>query len=365
MDTASRVELVLGAAEEVITKEELQTLFQGNAHPVAYDGFEPSGLAHLPFGVFRPLLLKDFQRAGIKFKLWIADWHGWINNKMGGDMESIKIVGEYFLEVWRAAGVDLDKVEALRASDFVKRPEYWKRVVTVAKNTTVQRATRCFSIMGRKEGELLESAQYFYPAMQVADIFELDVDICQLGLDQRRANILAREIADKMKWKKPVLVHHHMLAGLQGKVELDQAQVYDENKERDIEIASKMSKSKPQSAIFVHDSPDEIRKKIQAAYCAPKDIRNNPLLDYSRHILFRAFTQVSVERSAKFGGSVSFGSYAELERAFAEGKLHPMDLKAAVATHLDTLIAPVRTHFEKDKKARELYEFVKSRQITR
>jgi len=55
----------------------------------------------------------------------------------------------------------------------------------------------------------------------------------------------------------------------------------------------------------------------------------------------------------------------ELEKLYREGKLHPLDLKLAVAEYLDKLIAPIREHFEKDKKARELYEFMKSVQITR
>ena len=40
-------------------------------------------------------------------------------------------------------------------------------------------------------------AQILYPVMQVADVFELGVDICQLGMDQRKVNMLAREYAPK------------------------------------------------------------------------------------------------------------------------------------------------------------------------
>ncbi|MBI4020665.1 MAG: tyrosine--tRNA ligase [Candidatus Aenigmarchaeota archaeon] len=364
MDIESRLALVRGVAEEIITDPELRTLLEQNAHPTAYDGFEPSGLAHLPFGLYRPLLLNDLLKAGVRFTLLLADWHGWINNKMGGDLDAIRRVGDYFLEVWSAAGVDLDKVKAVWASDLVDSSDYWKRVVTVAKHTTVQRATRCLSIMGRKEGELLESAQYFYPAMQVADIFELGVDICQLGLDQRRANILSREIADKLKWKKPVLVHHHMLAGLQGQVELDQAQTYDEQRDRDVKIASKMSKSKPASAIFVHDSPEQIRKKLHEAFCETKNVGNNPVLDYCKEIIFRAQKEFKIERDRKFGGDLFFYSYEDLEEAFLKG-LHPLDLKNATAAALDHLIAPVRTHFEKNKKAKDLLQFVRGQDVTR
>jgi len=362
MDAEKRFALIRGVGEEIITEEELRQLLETNAHPVAYDGFEPSGLAHLPFGVFRPLLLKDLLKAGIKFKLYLADWFAWINNKMGGDLEKIRKVGEYFIEVWKAAGLDLDKIEVVWSSDIVNDREYWKRVLLIAKNTSVSRATRCLTIMGRKAGELAETAQYFYPMMQTADIFHLDVAITQLGLDQRRANVLAREIAPKFGWKKPIVISHHMLTGLQGTKE---PEGYDVAAERDVEISSKMSKSKPQTCIYVHDSQAEIKKKIGGAFCEAKNIANNPMLDYSKHIIFRAFKEMKVDRQQKFGGPLEFGNYQDLERAFLKGELHPLDLKNSVASHLDKMISPIREHFEKNKKARELYEIVKFQEITR
>lgn len=362
MDTQTRFELIKQVGEEIITERELRELLETKEHPIAYDGFEPSGQAHLPFGVFRPLLLKDLLKAGIKFKLWLADYFAWINNKMGGDLEKIQKVGGYFIEVWKAAGIDTKKVEFIFASDEVKDPEYWKRTIQIAKNTTVARATRALNIMGRKEGELNEVAQYFYPVMQANDIFHLEVDIAQLGLDQRRACMLARDVAPKLGLEKPIAVSHHMLMGLEG---VKQPEGFETNREMDKEISSKMSKSKPQSCIFVHDSKQEIQKKIQGAYCAPKDVENNPILDYSKHLIFRAFKTLDIERPKKFGGSVSFSSYEELEQAFGKADLHPMDLKNAVACYLDKMIAPVRSHFEKNAKARKLYEFVKKQEITR
>ncbi len=359
MDIETKIDLVKGVAEEIITEEELRQLFQTKDHPVAYDGFEPSGIAHVPFGVLRPLLLKDLQKSGIKFKLWLADWFAWINNKMGGDLEKIRKVGEYFIEVWKAAGIE--NVEYVWASDSMDR-EYWKKVILVAKNTSVNRATRALTIMGRKEGEMMEVAQYFYPTMQTTDIFHLDCDITQLGLDQRRANILAREVAEKLKWKKPVVVSHHMLMGLEG---VKQPEGFETDKSKDVSIASKMSKSKPQTCIYVHDSEKQILEKMNRAFCEPKNIENNPPLEYAKHIIFRAFKEMRVERPAKFGGDLVFGSYKELEGIFRKGELHPLDLKKSVASNLNVLIKPVRDHFEKNKKAKDLYTFISNQQITR
>ncbi len=362
MDIETRMQLIKSVGEEIITEQELRELLGTKQHPVAYDGFEPSGLAHLPFGVFRPLLLQDLLKAGVHFKLWLADSFAWINNKMGGDLEKIRKVGEYFIEVWSAAGLKEGKnLQFLWASDAFSDREYWKKVILIAKNTTVSRATRALTIMGRKEGELTETAQYFYPMMQTADIFHLKADICQLGLDQRRANMIAREVGPKLGWWKPVIVSHHMLMGLEG---TKQPEGFEESKKLDIEISSKMSKSKPSTAVFVHDSKEEVKKKISKAFCPEKQVEGNPILEYCKHLIFRKYGKIKIERDKKHGGDITFSSYEELEKAFASGRLHPMDLKNAVSEYLDEMIAPIRKHFEHGK-AKDLYDFVRKQEVTR
>ena len=362
MDLEKRLSYIRQVGEEIITENELKTLLETNDHPTAYDGFEPSGLAHLPFGVLRPILVDDMLKAGVRMKLWIADWFAWVNNKMGGDLQKIQEVGRYFVEVWKAAGVDMSKVDVLWTSDAAKQEEYWKRVVTVAQNSTLARAQRALTIAGRTTKETIQTAQLFYPMMQVADIFWLDVDICQLGVDQRRANILAREIAEKMKWKKPVAVHHHMLIGLQGRKE---PEGFDENGAVDAEITSKMSKSKPETSIFVHDSPESIMQKVNSAYCPPRVLEGNALIEYSRYIIFRKLKSLRIDRPEKYGGNVEFHSADELEAAYTGGKLHPADLKRGVGVALDTIISPIREHFEKDPQAKRLYEAVRKAEATR
>lgn len=362
MDIETRLERIRRVGEEIITETELRQLLETNAHPTAYDGFEPSGLAHLPFGVLRPILVSDLLDAGVKVKLLLADWFAWVNGKMGGDLVKIRQVGEYFVEVWKAAGVDMSKVEVVWTSDVVEEADYWKKVITVAQNSTLARTQRAITIMGRTAGELVQTAQLFYPMMQVADVFWLDVDICQLGLDQRRANILAREVAGKMKWKKPVAVHHHMLIGLQGN---KQPEGFDENGAVDTEIASKMSKSKPETSIFVHDSREEILRKVNSAYCPPKVLEGNALVEYSKYIIFRKSKSLKIERPEKYGGTVEFGSSSELDLAYVRGDLHPADLKKGVAEALDEIVSPIRGHFEKDPSARKLFALVKSAETTR
>jgi len=357
MDVETKIQLMKGFAEEILVEDELRKLFETNAHPVAYDGFEPSGIAPIHFGLLRATNLRDMLKAGVKFNLYLADYFALINNKLGGDLDNIRTAGKYFVEIWKACGIDTKKVNIIWANELMDGIEYWDRCLRVAKETTLQRALRATTIMGRKEGEAQYLGQMFYPAMQVTDIFQMDIDICQLGMDQRRANVLAREIAEKLKWKKPVAVHHSIILGLQG---MQQAATKEE-----MVLSSKMSKSQPKTCIYMHETTESLKEKINNAYCPPKIVDGNPLFDYARHIIFRNVKVMKIERPAKFGGNLEIENYQQLCDLYVSGKLHPMDLKNAVTVELDKLIKPVREHFEKNNKAKELYETVKKFQITR
>ena len=97
-------------------------------------------------------------------------------------------------------------------------------------------------------------------------------------MDQRKVNILAREIAPSLGLYKPVAMHHHMLMGLGEPV------VTEDPIER--AIAMKMSKSKPDTCIFMTDSDDDIKRKFKKAYCPEKQVKDNPILEYCKYIVF-------------------------------------------------------------------------------
>lgn len=363
MDLERKIDLISQPpTEEIITPSELRTLLETKEHPVAYDGFEPSGLAHLGSGLLKAIKVKDFSDAGCRYILWIADLHALINNKLGGDLELIRKAGKYLEHTWYACGVPKGKIEIKWVSDAARDLDYWRRVIEISRATTLKRMMRCVTIMGRKESEIHQAAQLIYPAMQAADIFWLGVDICQLGMDQRRANILAREVGEKMKWWKPVCVHHHMLMGLQGPTKMGG---YDENKTIDLQISSKMSKSIPKTAVFVHDKPEEIREKIRGALCPERDVENNPVLEICKHIIFRRRDSLMIKRAKKYGGDTEPQSYIEFESAYRDGKIHPLDLKEAVAASLAEILEPAREYFRKNTEARRLLEEINRAEITR
>lgn len=280
--------------------------------------------------------------AGGVFTFWVADWFALLNNKMGGDLHKIQVVGRYFVEVWKAAGMNLSNVRFLWASDEInKRPEeYWCRVMDIARKNNITRIKKCGTIMGRGEGDDLPTSQILYPCMQCADIFFLKADVCQLGLDQRKVNMLARDYCTDPV--KPVILSHHMLMGMKKGQE-------------------KMSKSDPMSAIFMEDSAKDVEKKIKAAYCVEKEIADNPVIDYVRYIIFPAFNDewTFTLRDGDNKKDVTYRSYAQFEADYVSGLIHPSDLKPAVTAAINKLIQPVRDHFTNDPYARSLLETIK------
>ena len=359
-----RLKLIKQVGEEIVQEDELKKLLESGKELIAYDGFEPSGQIHIAQGILRAININKMIKAGVRFKMWVADWHALTNNKMGGDLEKLKITGQYFIEVWRASGMDLKHVEFLWASDMVKDSNYWQLVIRVGMTNKLARFIRTAEFMGREDSaEKLTAAQIIYPCMQIADIFRLKAKITQLGMDQRKVNMLAREIGPMLGYWKPVVVSHHMLMGL-GKPPSKNVDTATRT------VENKMSKSNPDNAIFMTDTTEDIERKINKAYCLEGDIKENPILEYFKYIIFESFNrlgvnEVKIERPEKWGGTLCVRSYVELEKLFAEKKVHPMDLKAVLSKLLDQLIEPVRRHFKENEEARELLKKVRSYQITR
>jgi tyrosyl-tRNA synthetase len=302
-------------------------------------------MMHLGMGLLCGRKIIDLIDAGFDFTIFLADWHSWINNKLGGDMKKIRLVGEYFKHCFTSIGVNPNRVKYLWTSDITDEVDYWEKVIRIAKNTTLNRTRRTIPIMGRStDSGDIETATLFYPCMQVADIYHLDVDVACAGIDQRKAHMLAREVSTKMNKKKPVSIHTHLLMGLE-KPSIGGKEKYDENERLNLQIAVKMSKSKPSKCVFIHDSPEEIREKIKGAYC-PQKVEDNPIIDVAEYIVFPAKGELTIERPSKYGGPLTLYNIAELKEAYSKGLIHPLDLKVNIAEAIIDVLSGVRDYFK-------------------
>eukprot|EP00816_Leptocylindrus_hargravesii_P004033 CAMPEP_0196802594 /NCGR_PEP_ID=MMETSP1362-20130617/2179_1 /TAXON_ID=163516 /ORGANISM="Leptocylindrus danicus, Strain CCMP1856" /LENGTH=707 /DNA_ID=CAMNT_0042173931 /DNA_START=29 /DNA_END=2152 /DNA_ORIENTATION=+ len=369
MDAEQQFNTLLSVAEECLDESSLRKLLEAKPDSfVAYDGFEPSGRMHIAQGIFKAVNVNKITKSGGTFLFWVADWFALMNDKMGGDLEKIKVVGEYLQEVWTAAGMNHmgTRVKFILCSECItgQAEKYWLQVLDVARRFNVTRIKKCCQIMGRLENSL-SSAQILYPLMQCADIFFLNADICQLGLDQRKVNTLALEYCSKVNRKiKPVILSHHMLMGLK------QGQ-------------AKMSKSDPDSAIFMEDSAEDVCRKIKNSYCptaiegddakpTSNDMLKNPCLDYIQNILFNIdnfkfqipsyslsddLAKLSIDdalSSTTTAFNKVYASYQEVFDAFISGEMTTEELKCGLIYALNTLLQPIRTHFTQNERAKTI-----------
>ncbi|HJM66348.1 MAG TPA: tyrosine--tRNA ligase, partial [Candidatus Thalassarchaeaceae archaeon] len=216
----------------------------------AYIGLEPSGKAHLGWIILADSI-RNMLNQGVNVLVFLADWHAWVNDKFGRDMDKITVAGDYMTEVFRVLlgfpeeGEGSGQIRFMRASELMDSGKYWERVLRCSKGMSLSRARRTFSIMGRSEDSSDDDlSAFFYPAMQAADIFELNVDIAFGGMDQRKAHMYMRDVGDRNHWIKATCIHTPMLSGLKGR-----------GGGRMDSFDHKMSKSDPNNAVLLHDTP--------------------------------------------------------------------------------------------------------------
>ncbi|HET6398595.1 MAG TPA: tyrosine--tRNA ligase, partial [Candidatus Thermoplasmatota archaeon] len=271
MDAQQHFERIRAACAEAVTEEELRALVgravaakeaaaaapgsapQAAAHPAghlaeaaappqadlarprAYIGFEPSGTAHVGWMVCTDMV-RRLVDAGFDVTILLADWHAQINDKLGGDLAAIQRCGAYMQDAFEALGIRRDEVRYVFASELAADAAYWARVVQVAKATSLARMRRAMTILGRSEDEAeADTSKFLYPAMQVADIFHLRMDLAYGGMDQRHAHMLARDAAKALGLPPPAAIHTPLVPGLQA------------NGGRMDPAEAKMSKSKAES----------------------------------------------------------------------------------------------------------------------
>ena len=326
-----------------------------------YIGFEISGQIHIGGGLFQMLQAVELQKAGVEIVLWMADYHTWLNSKLDGKIATIKKVArEYFapvmLKTFEVAGGNPELVKVIFNYDDYRRSQddkiFWDYEFQCDRELSLNRVLRSLSITGKTAGDDVDYQLTRYPGMQAADVFWLQAHIAQSGLDQRKIYVSTRDIAfkldDEFQLKianqaiKPICTFSTLLLGLEAPTK---------NNEGQIEIA-KMSKSKPDSCIFVNDNQSEIARKLKKAYCpmiqqgqtmeeVEQEQANNPILNWCENLIFAGGRNIILDRPDKFGGIVEYSNYQDLKNDYYKGLIHPMDLKNAVSLNLSNWLAPV------------------------
>jgi len=348
-----------------------------------YIGFEISGKVHIGTGMMTALAIKNLQDAGVKCCIYLADYHTWLNQKLDGNIETIRSVAlKYFAPVMlkcvEVVGGKPQEVDIILAKDIYHKStqeglyqlDYY---LECSRNLSLSRVTKSITIMGKKEGQAVSFGALQYPPLQVADAFLMQTHIVHAGMDQRKCHVLMREVAPKLledfKLKigdtsvKPIAVHHPLLLSLGLNPESVQKRMTTDSQQDFTEI--KMSKSNSDTAVWVHDTLLEIERKLKKAYCpmpqkgqSLQEIENiqtyNPILNWCEKLVFPADKTLEIQRPEKFGGHIRYSNFSDLKKDYIAGKLHPLDLKKGLASCLAEWFTPIREMLEQNQEGLEL-----------
>ena len=340
-----RLSQMIGDVDESVGIDHLvdcladQTSLGGDGVIRCYVGFEPSGKAHIGWKVLS-LQLRRMLDAKANVLIFLADWHAWVNDKFDGSMDSIQLTGRYMEDTFRALlgqppeGEGPGELRFVYASAIMDDGEYWARVLRCSKNMSLARVRRTFSIMGRDEdssdGDL---SRFYYPALQAADIFELNIDVAIGGMDQRKAHMYMRDVADRWDWDKATCLHTPIISNLKSKGARMES------------FDHKMSKSDPNGAILLHDDEKVLAKKLRKAYLDPED-SESPVYELIEHIVLPEQGSLEVVPNPQYGDPSSWNDLAAIKAAVGDGSLHPFDVKMAVASGISNGLSCVSEFFD-------------------
>ncbi len=324
MDVEERFNLIKRNTQEIITEDEFRALLKKKEKPSVYLGTAITGRPHVAYFLW-VLKLADFLKAGFRTILLLADLHGALDNTpwdlLEKRFEYYKIVVP---AMFKSIGADINNFEMVKGSDIQKNGKYYYDVLRMSTYASVHDCMKASSDVV-KQSDNPKLSGLIYPIKQALDEEYLGVDVQYGGVDQRKIFMFAREYNPKVGYKSRIEVMTPIIPGL---------------------IGEKMSASVADSKIDLLDSEEDIKKKLNKAFCPEGEVAENGILSFIQHILMVIKDDKGedflIERPEKFGGNLTFKNYQELEDAFVAKQLHPLDLKMALAKEINKLLEPVR-----------------------
>ncbi|KNC97864.1 tyrosine-tRNA ligase [Spizellomyces punctatus DAOM BR117] len=331
MTPEEKFELINRNLQEVLGADQIkQILAQRDLN--LYWGTAPTGKPHI--GYFVPMTkIADFLKAGCHVTILFANLHAYLDN-MKAPWDQLELRTKYYEATIKAMltsiGVPLDKLKFVVGTSYQLSQEYSLDVYKMLAITTEHDAKKAGAEVVKQAASPLMSA-LVYPLLQALDEEYLKVDAQFGGVDQRKIFTFAEKYMPNLGYKKRAHLMNPMVAGLRG---------------------SKMSASDPDSKVDLLDDAKTVARKIKKAFCEEGNVDDNPLLEFLKVVVFpaRSLTDPTykfvVKRPEKFGGDIVFDSYQQIEDAFREKKLHPVDLKTGTADAINALLEPIRTTFK-------------------
>ncbi|KAM3295855.1 hypothetical protein ACQJBY_038273 [Aegilops geniculata] len=360
MGLDERFTVIRSIGLESADEDELRVLLERKAAPVCNVWCDPSPWVHIGQGVMMVFNVNKLIKAGCRVKILMADWFAHILRK-SDDLSKIQAIGRYMIEIWKAAGLDLDGVEFVWLSDEINGPdsgEYWALLMDVARNNSLRRTVKCCGIeeppveyrelVKPHEWADVVGARVVHTCMQCAAVLFQKADIWLMSMDheegQPDVGTLTREYCRDMKGEDhgPIIMSHNKLPNLI----LDHEHVKIQD---------------PMFGIFMEDEEGDVLVKIRNAHCPAKVAEGNPCLEYIKHIVIPWFGCFEVSKKEEESGGIcrTFHKMEELIAYYKCGDLHPAEVKLALTKALNKIMNTVRGHFTDNGEARDLKQAMK------
>jgi tyrosyl-tRNA synthetase len=317
-----KIDLIKRNTDEIIGEKELVSLLK-EKKPVVYWGTAPTGRPHV--GYFLPALkIADLLKAGFYVKILLADLHAALDNVPWRTLEKRY---DYYAKVIplmiQSIGVKTRNLEFVKGSDYQLKPSYMLDVLRLSSMTSIHDANKAAADTV-KLGKNPKVSGLIYPLMQMADEQWLKADAQLGGTDQRKIMVLAREKLPKLCYKPRIEIINPLIPGL---------------------IGEKMSASDERSKVDLLDDPAIVKRKINNAHCVAGN-PNNGIMAFLKYVIMTIKQDKKkkfiVIRDKKHGGKLEYTSYEDIEKDFVAKKLHPLDLKNAVAREISEMLKPIQ-----------------------
>jgi tyrosyl-tRNA synthetase len=343
--------LIVKDLQEIVGKELLYELAIARVVQV-YWGTAPTGRIHL--GYFLPMLkIAELLKANCGVTILIADLHAMLDNLKSTPLQ-VGARSDYYTlmirEILSSLGVDLTRIRFIRGTDFQLCKEYTMDMYKINTLCTLKDAQHAGAEVVKQSDNPIMTG-LMYPTLQALDEEYLNVDAQLGGVDQRKIFMFAREYMPKIGYKKRIHLMTRMIPGLR-KGPKSESTIDDDGS-----VINKMSASDESTKLDILDTPKQIRKKVNCAYCVEGDTIDNSVLDILRDIIFPLLhfckRDFVINRKEEHGGKLLFTDFSTVESEYSQKKLHPADLKMGVADAINDFFEPIRGKFS-TKKMKEL-----------
>ncbi|KAG8203047.1 hypothetical protein GWM34_01990, partial [Candida africana] len=340
-DPVEQYNLITKGLQETLNGQIIKDVLEKENRPVKiYWGTAPTGKPHC--GYFVPMIkLAHFLKAGCEVTVLLADLHAFLDN-MKAPLEVVNYRAKYYEFVVKAIlksiNVPIERLKFVVGSSYQKGGDYVMDLFKLSNIVSQNDAKRAGADVVKQVANPLLSG-LIYPLMQAIDEEHLGVDAQFGGVDQRKIFVLAEENLPSIGYKKRAHLMNPMVPGLgQG---------------------GKMSASDPNSKIDIIEEPKVVKKKVNSAYCAPGELKDNGLIAFIEYVIqpiaelktgVEGAFKLDIDRPEKYGGPLSYDSIEQLKADFVDGKLAPPDLKLGVADKINELLAPIRAEFESSEE---------------